>query len=213
MKITEVFERKAIKQKKGETGPKQYRTAFKWSAKGGRMVAARGETQEAADQACLEKIRDRFRGTYTPLCLRFRDEIILVWRDGNDWVYGFIRDRAEPVGIASSGDWKSREDVERAARRHLAENGWDEQEETSEIILHPDDQARFGDWARREKVLRAKYRRLLEVGWTQNEAWNILGGYYRPDPTRIQELGDPFPLLDEIERSLADAANAGEEKP
>src|SRR5581483_6430065 len=90
MKITEIFERKAIKQKKGETGPKQYRTAFKWSAKGGRMIAARGETQEAADQACLEKIRDRFRGTYMPLCLCFRGEIILVWRDGNEWMYGFI---------------------------------------------------------------------------------------------------------------------------
>ncbi len=202
MKITEIFERKVIKQKRGETGRKQYCTAFKWNAKGGRMVAACGETQEAADQACLEKIRDRFRGTYTPLYLSFRGEIILVWRDGNEWVYGFIHDRTEPVGITSSGNWKSREDVERAARRHLAENGWDEREETSEIILHPDDQAQFGDWARREKVIRAKYRRLLEAGWTPDEAWNILGGYYKADPMRVQEQGDPAALLREVETVL-----------
>jgi hypothetical protein len=199
MKITDVFERKAIRPKKGEPGPTQYRTSFKWSAKGGRMVSGHGETQEAADEACLEKIRNRFRGTYTPLCLRFRGETILIWRNGDQWSYGFIRDRAEPVGISLSGEWKSREGAERAARRHLAEIGWDEQEETSEILVHSDDQVWFRDWARSQKASLAKYRRLLEAGWTQDEVFQILWGF-QPDPARIQQLGDPLQLVKEIER-------------
>lgn len=194
MKITDIFERKAIKQKADGIVSIQYRTAFKWSAKGGRMVSGYGETQEVADQACLEKIRDRFRGTYTPLCLCFRGETILVWRDDNDWLYGFIRDRAEPVSITSSGEEKTRENVERAARRHLAHNGWDEQEESSEIIVHPDDQMWFGDWAQQQKVFLTKYRKLVNKGWSTQEAHMIISGQ-QPDPARLQELGDPFSLI------------------
>ena len=103
--------------------------------------------------------------------------------------------------LSLSGEWKSREDAECAARRHLAEIGGDEQEETSEILVHPDDQAWFRDWARSQKVSLAKYRRLLEAGWTQDEAFPILWGF-QPDPARIQQLGDPLQLIKEIERQF-----------
>ncbi len=197
MKITDVFDRGRVKRQKNAPGPEQFRTAFKWGVKGGRMVSGRGATQEAADAACLEKIRERFRDSYKPLCLCFRGLIIIVWRNGNDWVYGHIHDRPEPVGISMFADWKSRDDVERAARRHLAEIGWDEQEETSEIIVHPDDQEWFGDWARKQKVFLAQWRRLLDVGWTKEEAVDILSGY-QPDQNRVKVLGDPRQVLREM---------------
>ncbi len=192
MKITDIFERKAIKQQRGAT--EQYRTSFKWRKDGGRMVSGKGSTQEEADEACLEKIRQRFRGTYMPLWLQFRGETILAWRDGDQWIYGHIREQTEPVSISMCGDWKSRDAAERAVRLHLAQGGWDEQEEESSIILHPADQEWFGGWVGKQKAFLAKFRRLLEVGWTRDEASFILGGG-KADPARVEELGDPRSLL------------------
>jgi hypothetical protein len=206
-KLTEHFERKAIKQKRGDTGPKQYRTALKWSPMGGRMVAGRGETQEAADEACLEKIRERFRGTFTPLWLSFRGETVLAWRDGSDWIYGHIREGLEPSSLVI-GNWKSRDEAERDARLHLAMLTWDDQEETSEIITHPEDQGKFTSWARMQKAFMATYQRLLAVGWTKEEASHLLSGGSVP-PERIQALGDPLPLLRQKEKMfLRDAVEA-----
>ena len=70
MKVSEVFIRERLKHKKDE--PEEFRTSFKWRKDGGRMVSGRGPTQEAADEACLEKIRERFRGSYEPLVAPFR---------------------------------------------------------------------------------------------------------------------------------------------
>ena len=164
---------------------------------GGSMVSGRGATQEEADTACLEKIRERFRGTYMPVCVRFRSETIVAWRDGNEWWYGHICDRPEPSSRTTNAAWKSRDDAERAVRRSLAIWDWDEQEETSEMIQHPEDQAWFGDWARSQKAYLSHYRLLLEVGWSQGEAMKILS-HSQVDSTRVQELGDPWKMLREM---------------
>ena len=127
------------------------------------MVSGCGLTQEEADAACLEKIRARFRGSYTPLWLSFRGETLLVWRTGDGWIYGHIREGREPTSLVMGG-WTSRDEAEREARFAVAMAAWDEQEETSDI-LSDEEQERFGDWARSLKLWTAKYSRLQEIGW------------------------------------------------
>lgn len=205
MKISEMFERKALKRQKGDTGPQQYRTSFKWSLNGGRMVSGRGATQEEADTACLEKIRARFRGTYEPIYLYYRGCLLLGWRDGDQWKMGYLREETAPVSQTWS-DWSTREEIEQEMRFTLAMHEWDEQEEASEIITDPKEQERFKDWARTQKRWAAQYQRLQEVGWTKEEAGHLLSGV-SASPARVQELGDPWQVMREVERMWWEGAD------
>lgn len=174
-----------------------FRTSFKWGSNDGEMVSGHSFTQEAADTACVEQIRDQFRGISTPLYLQFRRQTIIIWRDGVEWVYGHIHDEcSEPTGITLS-NWTSRDEVERAARLHLAENGWDNLEQTSEIIIHPVDQTSFGDWVRNHTIHLAQWHRLFAHRWSREEASFLLAGGH-PDPARMQDRGDPHHLLYEV---------------
>lgn len=184
------------------TSPEQkYRTSLRWHRAGGPVVSGFGATQEAADEACVELIRDRFRGTYTPLVLFFRNETRVVWRDGNSWCYGYIRGHSEPSSVVM-GNWTSREAAEREARREIAMTAWDEHEEESDIIENPDDQVQFTQWARRQKTYLAQYRCLRQAGWTDQEAHQLFGGLITTvDPARVAQLGNPMSLLRERERT------------
>jgi hypothetical protein len=193
MKLSDVIERKKVRTRKGE--PEQFTTALKGSGREGVLVSACGETQEEADAALLERIRDRFRGSYDPLYLRFRGSTVLIWRDGDEWVYGHIHEKHYPEGVHLGG-WTSRDEVERVARRHLAQMGWDGQEETSDIMKDQEDQEEFSRWASVQKQFLKRWRILREVGWNEQEARYILDGFFHLlDPARVQALGDPQQLL------------------
>jgi hypothetical protein len=195
MKLSDVIERKKLKTRKGE--PEQFTAALKGSGREGVLVSACGETQEEADAALLERIRDRFRGSYDPLYLCFRGNTVLIWWDGNEWVYGHIHDKQYPQGVHLGG-WTSRVEVERMARRHLAQMGWDGQEETSDIIGDRKDQEEFAQWASIQKQFLRQWHILLRAGWNEQEARHILDGFsHLLDPTRVEALGDPRQLLAE----------------
>ena len=120
---------------------------------------------------------------------------MLIWRDGNEWVYGHIHEKQYPQGVHLGG-WISREEVERGARRHLAQMGWDGQEETSDIIDDRKDQEEFGRWAGIQKQFHRQWRILLRAGWNEQEARHILDGFsHLLDPARIEALGNPLELL------------------
>ena len=192
MKLSDIIERRKLKTRKGEPG--QFKAALKGSERGSILVSARGATQEQADTALLERIRDRFRGTYEPLYLHFRGNTVLIWRDGNDWVYGHIHEKRYPEGVHLGG-WTSRDEVERAARRHLAQMGWDGQEETSDIISDQQDQEEFSRWASIQKQFLKQWRILRRAGWNEQEARHILDGFFHLlDPARVEALGDPRQL-------------------
>ena len=188
MKITDFLQRRKI-------GPDRFRTLLTGST-GSILTTAYGETQEEADGAMVEEIRRRFYGHYQPLCLQFRGHVVLVWRDGKQWVYGHIHENhPHPSGVTSA-DWTSREEVERVARQHLAHNGWDEQEESSPIITHPEDQKAFATWARDEKRRLWLWRGLRSIGWSDAEIHHITGGFFHLlNVSRLQQLGDPLPLV------------------
>jgi hypothetical protein len=193
MKLSDIIERKKIKTRKGEPG--QFKAALKESGRESVLVSAYAETQEEADAALIERIRDRFRGSYEPLYLRFRGNVVLIWRDGNVWVYGHIHERRYPEGVHLGG-WTSRDEVERVARRHLAQMGWDRQEETSDIISDRKDQEEFGRWASTQKRFLRQWSILRGAGWNEQEARHILDGFsHLLDPARVEELGDPQQLL------------------
>src|ERR1700687_1814640 len=120
MKLRDLVERKPVKRSKGTAGAQQFRTSLKGRT-GRPLVSAYGAAQEEADAALLERIREPFRGDYTPLWLTFRGITALVWRIvGAEWVYGFLHDDSgQPSGITMAG-WTSRDEVERVARLHLA---------------------------------------------------------------------------------------------
>ena len=122
---------------------------------------------------------------------------MLIWRDGNEWVYGHIHEKQYPQGVHLGG-WTSREEVERVARRHLAQMGWDGQEETSDIIDDRKDQEEFGRWAGIQKQFHRQWRILRGAGWNEQEARHILDGFsHLLDPARVEALGDPRQLLEE----------------
>ncbi len=101
MKLSDIIGRKKLKTRKGEPG--QFEAALKGSGGESVLVSAFGETQEEADAALLERIRARFRGSYEPLCLHFRGNTVLIWRDGNEWVYGHIHEKHYPEGVHLGG--------------------------------------------------------------------------------------------------------------
>jgi hypothetical protein len=192
MKVSDIIERRKLKAQKGEPG--QFKAALKGSERGSILVSAYGATQEQADTALLERIRDRFRGSYDPLYLHFRGNTVLIWRDGNDWVYGHIHEKHYPEGVHLGG-WTSRDEVERVARRHLAQMGWDGQEETSDIIRDQQDQEEFSRWASIQKQFLKQWHILRGAGWNEQEARHILDGFsHLLDPARIESLGDPRQL-------------------
>ena len=192
MKLSDIIERRKLKTQKGEPG--QFKAALKGSERGSILVSAYGATQEQADTALLERIRDRFRGSYDPLYLHFRGNTVLIWRDGNDWVYGHIHEKHYPEGVHLGG-WTSRDEVERVARRHLAQMGWDGQEETSDIISDQQDQEEFSRWASIQKQFLKQWHILRGAGWNEQEARHILDGFsHLLDPARIEALGDPRQL-------------------
>lgn len=170
--------------------------AYLKGPQGSQLVEARGETQEAAEAALVGEIRGRFNGHYLPLCLRFRGNTALIWRNGDEWVYGHVHgENPHPQGMTIGG-WTTQEEVERVARLHLAHNGWDEQEEHSPLIRHPADQAAFTTWAREEKQRRWRWRGLRAVGWSDEEIRHIIGGFFHfLAAERLQQLGDPRPLV------------------
>ena len=193
MKLSDIIERRKLKTRKGEPG--QFKAALKGSERGSILVSAHGATQEQADTALLERIRDRFRGSYDPVYLYFRGNTVLIWRDGNDWVYGHSHEKRNPEGVHLGG-WISRDEVERVARCHLAQMGWDEQEETSEIISNQKDQEEFSRWASIQKQYLKQWRILRRAGWNEQEARHILDGFsHLLDPARVEALGDPQQLL------------------
>lgn len=185
MKLSDIIERKKIKTRRGE--PEQFKAALKESGRESVLVSAYAETQEEADAALIERIRDRFRG--------FRGNVVLIWRDGNDWVYGHIHERRYPEGVHLGG-WTSRDEVERVALRHLAQMGWDGQEETSDIISDRKDHEEFGRWASTQKRFLRQWGILRGAGWNEQEARHILDGFsHLLDPARVEALGDPQQLL------------------
>ena len=194
MKLSDIFERKKLKTRIGEPG--QFEAALKGSGEESVLVSAYGATQEEADAALVERIHARFRGSYDPLYLHFRANTVLIWRDGNEWVYGHIHEKQYPEGVHLGG-WTSREEVERVARRHLAQMGWDGQEETSDIIGERKDQEEFARWADIQKQFLRQWRILLRAGWNEQEARHILDGFsHLLDPARVEALGDPGQLLE-----------------
>src|SRR5712692_9563252 len=104
MKLGDIIERKPVKKQRGAAGPQRYRASLK-GRDGHPVVSAYGDTQEAADAALLERLRQPFRGEYTPLCLSFRGETAIIWRGrSGEWVYGWLRDdEAEPSGQTWGG--------------------------------------------------------------------------------------------------------------
>ena len=199
LKLSDIIERRKVKTRKGEPGP--FKAALKGSERGSVLVSACGETQEEADAALIERIRERFRGSYDPLYLHFRGNVVLIWRDGNDWVYGHIHERRYPEGVHLGG-WTSRDEVERVARCHLAQMGWDEQEETSEIISNQQDQEEFSRWASKQRQFLKQWRILRGAGWNEQEARHILDGFsHLLDPARVEALGDPRQLLTGVEET------------
>ena len=193
MKLSDIIERKKLKTRKGE--PEQFEAALKGSDGGSALVSAFGETQEEADAALVERIRVHFRGSYEPLYLHFRGNTVLIWRDGNEWVYGHIHEKQYPQGVHLGG-WTSRDEVERAARRHLAQMGWDGQAETSDIISDQQDQGEFSRWASIQKQFLKQWHILRGAGWNEQEARHILDGFFHLlDPARVEALGDPRQLL------------------
>src|SRR6266567_1496342 len=193
MNLSDIIERRRLKTRKGE--PEQFEAALRGSGGESALASACGVTQEKADAALMERIRARFRGSYEPLYLHFRGNTVLIWRDGNDWVYGHIHEKQHPEGVHLGG-WTSRDEVERVARCHLAQMGWDEQEETSEIISNQQDQEEFSRWASKQRQFLKQWRILRGAGWNEQEARHILDGFsHLLDPARVEALGNPRQLL------------------
>jgi len=213
MKLSDIIERKPVKQSEGATAGRRFRTSLKGRT-GRSLVTAHGETQEGADAALLERIREPFRGDYTPLCLTFRGITALVWRIvGAEWAYGFLHDASgQPSGITMAG-WTSRDEVERVARLHLAHIGWEEGETSSPILSNLQDQEEFCSWSIKESWTRILWRQMHERGWNDQESRAILDGFWQQlDPARIKALGDPRQLVatyDEMPSCTGDSAKGG----
>lgn len=196
MKLSDVVRRGREKRSRGATGPARYFTALK--GRSGLLIKCLGETQDEADAAWLERIRARFCGEYIPFILTFREETVLAWREGDSWAYGYIHtDQTTPSAVIL-GAWSARDEVARHARLSLAMRVWDDEEETSPVILNAEDQQTFSSWARTQKRFQRAYRFLREHGWSDHEAHSMSGGdFSHIAPQRIAQLGDPRTLLRE----------------
>ncbi|SRR5712692_208106 len=196
MKLGDIIERKPVKKQRGATGPQRYRASLK-GRDGHPLASAYGDTQQAADLALLERLRQPFRGDYTPLCLCFRGETAVIWRvrDG-EWIYGWLHDgEAEPSG-QTWGGWTSRDEVERVARRHLAENVWKQEETSSPVLTNQEDQEAFRAWAIKERHRLGLWRLLHARGWNDQESRAIMDRFWQQlDPARVEALGDPRQLV------------------
>jgi hypothetical protein len=198
MKFADIFERRKLRTHPGESP--RFKAALR-SREGGSLTSTVRETQEAADAALLERIRQRFLGSYEPRCIQWRGHTIVIWRDGSLWKYGHINEEGEPTGVTSSGDWQTRDDVERYVRSFLAARQWNGEEETSGVILDGTDQAKFTIWAKREKMLRRFQQTMQEVGWDEKEIGYMLSDRFDClDPMRVEMLGDPKPMYAQLEK-------------
>lgn len=197
MKLSDIIERKPVKRSKGATeAQQQFRTSLKGRT-GRPLVTAYGGTQEGADAALLERIRGPFRGDYTPLCLSFRGDTVLVWRiTGAEWVYGFLRDEESQPSRVTMAGWTSRDEVERVARLHLAHINWKEEENSSPILTNQEDQDEFRAWSIKERRRRILWRQLQARGWGDQECFAIIDGFWHfIASARMEALGDPRQIV------------------
>jgi hypothetical protein len=74
---------------------------------------ARAKVLELAEAACT--------GSYTPVIVQAGGLVGLGWREPLGWAYSIVRDGASKIGCSSYGD-KTREEVERRIRSHMAQN-------------------------------------------------------------------------------------------
>ena len=165
MKYANLFKKERLTRTLSQATGCRYRVTLLGT---GETVLA--QTAEKAERMLLDKMCSLFQGEYTPFLIQFRASTVIIWRDKNEWLYGFLHNKTTPSGLTTSGEFLTREIVEQAVRRHLSRGEWDGQEEISPILLDADDQKNFGEWAREEK----RCQHLCTLGWSFEEARTTL---------------------------------------
>jgi hypothetical protein len=206
MILSDIFLRGKFRPKGTPKGTYRYRAGlimFNGANENACFVTYTSEkSQEEADNALVNHLRNTYRGDWEPKFLEFRGERVFCWRTPTDCAYGFIRG-GELQG--STGGFDNLEECERYARRHLAHIQFDGEELTSPIITNKEDQKQFMVWSREERFRRRMYKRLGKegLGYTNNEVHNIMGPMREPvTAERRLECGDWKPVLDEETRIL-----------
>lgn len=153
-----------IKYGKGKTTTYQARLNDYWYET--------GRTKEEALAELLEKIRQALEPDYKPVIIPFRGYYSVVYRHPlYGWLYTPPREDNEPPTRSRVGNYKSKEDAERAARDHLAIVGWNGEDLTSQIILNEEDQTQFTETVTSE----IKRRKLVAEGKTDAEIERAMG--------------------------------------
>lgn len=138
-------------------------------------VEGEGRNVTEAKRNAGHKIEQAMRGSYVPRVLVAGDDAVVIFRTPQHWEYGFIRDG----NLCSiQGASEDRDDVERAARRHLGANATDWRTcltvaDVHPIVVEPADRREIlvrCDWQR-------KYHAWRELGMEDNDARNAIGGF------------------------------------
>lgn len=118
-----------------------------WTARIG-DVECTGKTKEEATDALFAKVRKSIAGSYMPTILSHCGYIALIYRELDCWFY-HIREASKSGAVTSNLHaigGGTRQETERAARRHLADYALDagrSLEEAASIIEHEQDHVDF----------------------------------------------------------------------
>lgn len=145
------------------------------NADGEVVLKAAGESKAGAELHLLTKLQHMATNINlfgAPQLITFRGTTIILYltRDGY-WTWSRVHVGVPPY-LGGCTIYASYDETDRAARVALAWEHWDKQEETSPIIYHPEDRAKFTKDAQRAK----KQNQLVAQGWEFQEANYILDG-------------------------------------
>jgi len=138
---------------------------------GGLQGTGRNITTARADLAA--KVDAALEGSYVPVLVHVADSPLaaLVWRDLQGWQYTIIGTSEKPSGAivsmlngsSSSGPDATAKDVERSARKHLAQ-----------CILEFDGKQRTGMEVLEDETDRAEHARYVKLQWVYR-VWTLSG--------------------------------------
>lgn len=148
-----------------------------------------GGTLREAKLDAARKAERALSGDYTPRLLQFRDHTMLVFRDPTyGWCSRLLGEAGREDGQyslhgACGADHADFDAAIQRARYHLAQLGWDGEEDESPFIKHPTDQNEFRSWVGFQK----RYRAWRDTGANDHEAHTQAGyGAWPPGgPARL----------------------------
>ncbi len=107
-----------------------------------------GATVKEARRDAARKIEAALGGSYEPQVLAVGDCTAILFRRPSGWTYGLVHAGMETI-CAGFGGNETREEVERRARKHVAEVGWNRHNDREVLaFVHADDRRELERWMR-----------------------------------------------------------------